>query len=126
MNKKFFKKHKSLGYDGGYWATFAVVSDGDIAVDPDWKEAEEILNPEWIVYQCCNPEVCVKECLRKQEMADTLREQLEEIKAEQSILKRLLGSKLPIDQPVLFGDIVAVTDEDGVVLFQKAILPSEL
>lgn len=126
MNRKFFKKYKSLGYDGGYWVTFAVVSDGDIAVEPDWKEAEEILNPEWIVYQCCNPEVCVKEYLRKQEMADILREQLEEIKAEQSILKRLLGSKLPIDQPVLFGDIVAVMDEDGVVLFQKAILPSEL
>lgn len=126
MNEKFFKKHKSLGYDGGYWATFAVVSDGDIAAESDWKEAEEILNPEWTIFQCCNPEVCVKEYLRKQEMADILREQLEEIKAEQSILKSLLGSRLPIDQPVLFGDIVAVMDKDGVVLFQKAILPSQL
>lgn len=59
-------------------------------------------------------------------MADILREQLEEIKAEQSILKSLLGSRLPIDQPVLFGDIVATMDEGGTVLFQKAILPSEL
>lgn len=126
MNEKFFKKYKSLGYDGGYWATFFVVSDGDIIADPEWREAEEILNPEWTVYQCHDPESCVKEYMRKQEMSDILRGQLEEIKAEQSILKKLLASKLPIDQPVLFGDIVAVMDEDGTVLFQKAILPSEL
>lgn len=126
MNKKFFKKYKSLGYDGGYWATFAVVSDGDIVVDPEWEEAEEILNPEWTVYQCYNPEVCVKEYMRKQEMADILREQLEEIKAEQSALKSLLASKMPCDQPVLFDDIIATMDDEGTVVFQVVIHPGEL
>ena len=126
MNKKFFKKYKSLGYDGGYWATFAVVSDGEIIAESDWKDAEEILNPEWTWYQCYNPEVCVEDYLEKQRRINELRDRLDELKAEQSILKSLLGSKLPINQPVLFGEIVAVMDEEGNVLFQKAILPTDL
>ena len=126
MNKKFFKKYKSLGYDGSYWATFSVVSDGEIIAEPDWKEAEEILNPEWTVYQCYNPGVCVEDYMEKQRRINELRDRLDDLKAEQSILKSLLGSKLPIDQPVLFGDVVATMDEEGTILFQKAILPTEL
>jgi len=70
--------------------------------------------------------VCVEDYMEKQRRLDELQGRVYELKAEQSILKKLLGSKLPIDQPVLFGDIVAVMDEDGTVVFQKAILPTEL
>ena len=122
MNKKFFTKKQSNGYK----ATFAVVSDVDIVADPEWEEAEEILNPDWTAYQCHNPEMCVKEYMRKQDEVDVLRKQLEETKAERSVFRSLLASKMPIDQPVLFGEIVAVMNEDGVVLFQKAIPSAEL
>jgi hypothetical protein len=126
MNKKFFEKYKTLGYNGGYWATFCVVSDGEITVESDWREAEKILNPEWTVYQCYNPEICVEDYMEKQRRADELRSRLFELESEQLTLKKLLASKLPIDQPVLFGDIVAVRDEDGVVVFKKAILPNQI
>jgi len=126
MNKKFFKKYKSLGYDGGYDATFAVISDGNIVADPEWKEAEEILNPEFTMYQCYSPEVCVEDFMEKQRRLNELKGRIDKLHAEQSILRKLIGSKLPIDQPVVFGEIVATMDEEGFILFQKALLPSEL
>ena len=123
MNKKIFKKHNS---HHDYWQTFAVVSDGEIIADSGWREVNDDSYHEFTTYQCYNPEICVEDYMEKQRRIDELRSRLYELESEQSILKNLLGSKLPIDQPVLFGDIVAVRDEDGVVLFQKAILPSEI
>jgi tetrahydromethanopterin S-methyltransferase subunit G len=126
MNKKFFTKYKSTGPYNGYEATFAVVSDGDIVADPEWKEAEEIQNPEWTVYQCYNPEVCVEDYTEKQRRLNELRSRIDELHAEQSTLRKLIGSKMPIDQPVVFGEIIAIMDEEGFILFQKAIYPTEL
>jgi tetrahydromethanopterin S-methyltransferase subunit G len=126
MNKKFFKKYKNIGPYGGYDATFCVVSDGEIIAESDWKEDEEILNPEWTIYQCYRPEVCVEDFMEKQRRLSELRDRVEELHTEQSVLRKLLGSKLPIDQPVLFGDIIVTMDEEGFILFQKAISPTEL
>ena len=123
MNEKFFKRYIERDH---YWETISVVSDGEITPDPTWKEAEGILNPVVALYQCHNPEICVKEYMRKQEMADILREQLDEIKAEQSVLKGLLASKMPCNQPVLFDDIIATMDDEGTVVFQMVIHPGEL
>ena len=102
------------------------MSDGEIVAKPEWREADPGLYPEWVEYQCHNPAICAEDYMGKQRRLNELQDRVCEMKSEQLILKKLLASKLPIDQPVLFGDIVAVMDEDGVVLFQKAILPSQL
>jgi hypothetical protein len=81
MNKKFFKRYKAT-CNGGYWETISVISDGKITPDPTWEETEVILNPVVTLYQCHNPETCVKEYMRKQEIANTLKEQLAAIKAK--------------------------------------------
>lgn len=117
MNKKFFERYSARDR---YWKTFLVVSDGEITPEPEWREAEESY-PEYTLYQCHNPGICVEDYMEKQRRVDELRSRLEDLKDEQSILKGLLASIMPIDQPVLFGEIVVTMDEIGVVSFQKTI-----
>jgi len=123
MNKKLFKRYNS--YDR-YWATFAVVSDGEITPDPEWKDEEDGVYPEFTIYQCHNPYVCVEDYMEKQRRLDELRDRVYELKTEQGVLLDLLRSKLPCDQPILFGEVVVTMDEDGVILFQKAMSSSDL
>lgn len=124
MNKKFFKRYNS----GGYWEPIEVFSDGEIQKEKDWADLDFTVNGMKCVsvYQCHNPEVCVEDYMEKQWRLDELYARVHELEAEQSILEGLLSSKMPTYKPVLFGDIIATMDEEGTILFQKAILPTEL
>ena len=123
MNQKFFQKYGKTGYDK-YLVFFSVVSDGEIITEEGWEETD-YSHPEYTLYQCHNPSVCVEDYMEKQRRIQELQGMIWKLKEEQKALEGLLSSALPYEKPVLFRDTIVTVCEDKVE-FQKVLKPDEI